>query len=242
MVFNETGRRGSDKEMVLVNPKVVSTNKQQEDMEEGCLSFPRLFADVEVRILCRGRYCLLPYQFIRNGIGKCFAFCTTRLLMHDNCSMQRPTQVKVKAQALDGSKFSLTLTGFPARIFQHEYDHLQVASCLRCAVWLLSMFRRYLCFMHFWLAMSEAAFGAQGRHAWQQMLLVLKLICYSPWGRASANRKVQYSTLCGVMCSIVCIMCSPGHDFPDDLTGSAHLTVCRASCFMTGCSSRHWSP
>lgn len=84
MVFNETGRRGSDKEMVLVNPKVVSTNKQQEDMEEGCLSFPRLFADVE-----------------------------------------RPTQVKVKAQALDGSKFSLTLTGFPARIFQHEYDHLQ---------------------------------------------------------------------------------------------------------------------
>ena len=48
MVFNETGRRGAKEEMVLVNPKVVSSNKQISVYEEGCLSFPKIFADVEV--------------------------------------------------------------------------------------------------------------------------------------------------------------------------------------------------
>lgn len=61
MVFNETGKRGAKEETVLVNPKIVSTNKQQTHYEEGCLSFPRIFADVEVRFqpLCRSVCCLL---------------------------------------------------------------------------------------------------------------------------------------------------------------------------------------
>ena len=29
------------------------------------------------------------------------------------------------AQTLDGSPFRATLDGFPARVFLHEYDHLQ---------------------------------------------------------------------------------------------------------------------
>jgi len=37
----------------------------------------------------------------------------------------RPVRAKVKAQALDGSPFKLTLEGFSARVFLHEYDHLQ---------------------------------------------------------------------------------------------------------------------
>lgn len=40
--------------------------------------------------------------------------------------LQRPTRVKVKAQDATGKKISLNLSGFAARIFQHEYDHLQV--------------------------------------------------------------------------------------------------------------------
>jgi peptide deformylase len=40
--------------------------------------------------------------------------------------MQRPTKVRVKAQDLGGKKFSMNISGFAARIFQHEYDHLQV--------------------------------------------------------------------------------------------------------------------
>ena len=45
--------------------------------------------------------------------------------------LQRSTTVKVKAQDENGAKVSLSLTDFQARIFQHEYDHLQV--CHLCA-------------------------------------------------------------------------------------------------------------
>lgn len=40
--------------------------------------------------------------------------------------LQRPVGVKVDAQDLKGRKFSLNIKNFQARIFQHEYDHLQV--------------------------------------------------------------------------------------------------------------------
>jgi peptide deformylase len=35
--------------------------------------------------------------------------------------------VRVRAQDLSGKKFTLNISGFAARIFQHEYDHLQGA-------------------------------------------------------------------------------------------------------------------
>ncbi|XP_057820998.2 peptide deformylase 1B, chloroplastic/mitochondrial isoform X2 [Cryptomeria japonica] len=37
----------------------------------------------------------------------------------------RPLSVKIEAQKLTGKKFTLKLKEFHARIFQHEYDHLQ---------------------------------------------------------------------------------------------------------------------
>ena len=37
---------------------------------------------------------------------------------------QRPTSVQVEAQNVRGKKFKMTLDGFEARVFQHEYDHL----------------------------------------------------------------------------------------------------------------------
>ena len=37
---------------------------------------------------------------------------------------QRPTGVQIEAQNLSGKKFKMTLDGFEARVFQHEYDHL----------------------------------------------------------------------------------------------------------------------
>lgn len=39
--------------------------------------------------------------------------------------VQRSTTVRVKAQTPKGEKVTLVLKGLPARIFQHEYDHLQ---------------------------------------------------------------------------------------------------------------------
>ena len=39
-------------------------------------------------------------------------------------SYQRPTEVTVRYQDLGGSRHQLRLRGFQARVFQHEYDHL----------------------------------------------------------------------------------------------------------------------
>ena len=85
MVFNPTGDAGKpEEEVVLVNPRVVSTGGGLEVGEEGCLSFPGIYGDVP-----------------------------------------RPARAKVRAQRLDGTTFQLVLEGFPARVFLHEYDHLQ---------------------------------------------------------------------------------------------------------------------
>ena len=48
MVYNPSGRRG-DREYVLVNPTILSAGAKSDVAAEGCLSFPRIFADVEAR-------------------------------------------------------------------------------------------------------------------------------------------------------------------------------------------------
>lgn len=40
--------------------------------------------------------------------------------------LQRPLTVRVEAQDIKGKKFGINLKDFQARIFQHEYDHLEV--------------------------------------------------------------------------------------------------------------------
>jgi peptide deformylase len=37
------------KEVVLVNPTITKYSKAKDMFEEGCLSFPKIYADVEVR-------------------------------------------------------------------------------------------------------------------------------------------------------------------------------------------------
>lgn len=59
MVYNEAGEAGAGKEVVLVNPKITKFSKQKDLFEEGCLSFPKMYADVEVRaVRC------LPYTHL----------------------------------------------------------------------------------------------------------------------------------------------------------------------------------
>lgn len=48
MVFNPIGERGEGEEIVLVNPKVIKYSLKRRLFEEGCLSFPEIYADVEV--------------------------------------------------------------------------------------------------------------------------------------------------------------------------------------------------
>ncbi|KAF7819561.1 peptide deformylase 1B, chloroplastic [Senna tora] len=84
MVFNPVGERGEGEEIVLVNPRIGKYSKKQILFNEGCLSFPRIYGDV-----------------------------------------QRPESVKIDACDVNGTKFSVSLSELPARIFQHEFDHLQ---------------------------------------------------------------------------------------------------------------------
>ncbi|XP_048328735.2 peptide deformylase 1B, chloroplastic isoform X1 [Ziziphus jujuba] len=84
MVFNPVGERGEGEEIVLVNPRVNKYSKKIVLFNEGCLSFPGIYADVE-----------------------------------------RPETIKIDARDINGARFSVSLSGLPARIFQHEFDHLQ---------------------------------------------------------------------------------------------------------------------
>ncbi|XP_059450766.1 peptide deformylase 1B, chloroplastic/mitochondrial [Corylus avellana] len=84
MVFNPVGERGEGEEIVLVNPRVNRYSKKMVLFNEGCLSFPQIYADVE-----------------------------------------RPESVKIDARDIKGARFTINLSGLPARIFQHEFDHLQ---------------------------------------------------------------------------------------------------------------------
>ncbi|KAL6135788.1 hypothetical protein ACLB2K_068013 [Fragaria x ananassa] len=84
MVFNPVGERGEGEEIVLVNPRVSRYSQKTRLFNEGCLSFPGIYADV-----------------------------------------QRPESVKIDARDISGARFTVNLSGLPARVFQHEFDHLQ---------------------------------------------------------------------------------------------------------------------
>lgn len=127
MVFNPEGDPAKpEAEVVLVNPRVVSTGGPLRPYEEGCLSFPGIFGDVVVR----------EGEREEKGGGNArrrkprFNQAPSPTLSPPpppflSPLSQRPSKVKIKAQRLDGSQFTTTLDGWPARIFQHEFDHLQ---------------------------------------------------------------------------------------------------------------------
>jgi len=78
MVFNETGEREHpEAQVVLVNPKIVTASKGTSVFEEGCLSFPKLYGDVVVRLIWSKLHLvysvLLYFMFwIHNG---CVTLC-----------------------------------------------------------------------------------------------------------------------------------------------------------------------
>ncbi|KAK4426142.1 Peptide deformylase 1B, chloroplastic [Sesamum alatum] len=84
MVFNSVGEPGEGEEIVLVNPRINRYSRKIVPFNEGCLSFPGIYADVE-----------------------------------------RPDSLKGDAQDITGARFEVNLTGLAARVFQHEYDHLE---------------------------------------------------------------------------------------------------------------------
>lgn len=58
------------------------------------------------------------------------SFCLVSYLQANKISFlfpsQRPESVKIDARDVTGARFTVNLSGLPARVFQHEFDHLQV--------------------------------------------------------------------------------------------------------------------
>jgi hypothetical protein len=86
MVFNPAGVKGEGEEIILVNPVVYKSSKRLLVFEEGCLSFPGIYADVLVRIvsvpifLPRGRFLLICPYILKHIF---FFFAIT----HETCMM-----------------------------------------------------------------------------------------------------------------------------------------------------------
>ncbi|TMW98793.1 hypothetical protein EJD97_003489 [Solanum chilense] len=49
--------------------------------------------------------------------------CLSFPMIHGD--VKRPESVKVDAQDINGTRFEISLSALPARVFQHEFDHLQ---------------------------------------------------------------------------------------------------------------------
>jgi peptide deformylase len=62
---------------------------------------------------------------LRNNEDELFFVCTWTV-DSDCFVVQRRKSVRIDAQDFKGKKFSLNLKEWQARIFQHEYDHLEV--------------------------------------------------------------------------------------------------------------------
>jgi len=83
LVVIDIGPKEAPAPIVLVNPEVVAQSRELAVREEGCLSLPNIFGDV-----------------------------------------QRPHQVKVRYQSLDGSRREMEGEGLMSACLQHEIDHL----------------------------------------------------------------------------------------------------------------------
>ena len=70
--------------IVVFNPKIIKEYNRKETMEEGCLSYPETFLQIE-----------------------------------------RPYSIVVKFEDEDKKVHKIKMEGLMARIFQHEYDHME---------------------------------------------------------------------------------------------------------------------
>lgn len=58
MIFNPYGRERPGHERILANPELVSSSKLKATDDEGCLSFPGILGEIEVRVRLRNGGCV----------------------------------------------------------------------------------------------------------------------------------------------------------------------------------------
>jgi peptide deformylase len=94
-------------EVVLVNPVIVDKSSKTDVEEEGCLSFPRMNGEVSL---------LKPNQ--KESLS------SHNLWSAWHMQVERSLTIKVKYQNVKGKSMTKKFADWEARIFQHEYDHL----------------------------------------------------------------------------------------------------------------------
>ena len=79
---------------------------------------------------CLGCYKVIAFHPFALNLIMWSPWCVAHALrMAPPYCLQRPTKLTISASDLKGKTFNLTLTGIKARVFQHEYDHLEVCDC-----------------------------------------------------------------------------------------------------------------
>ena len=108
--------RGSDRFVVIINPKYTAISQKtyiENEDSEGCHIL--LTGNTEIQ---GNNEALNNLEEIVNMEG-CFSVPGKRGLV------KRYKFIKAEFSLLDGTTFSLMLSGWPARVFQHETDHTE---------------------------------------------------------------------------------------------------------------------
>ncbi len=71
MVYNPEGEKGKGREWILVNPRLISSGKGTETMEEGCLSFQDASIDLYIRGDVSVSLCTQSVRLYRVGTFYC---------------------------------------------------------------------------------------------------------------------------------------------------------------------------
>ena len=71
MVYNPEGEKGKGREWILVNPRLISSGKGTESMEEGCLSFQDASIDLYIRADVSVSLCTQLVRLYRMGLFCC---------------------------------------------------------------------------------------------------------------------------------------------------------------------------
>lgn len=79
LVLNAEGERGTGEELAMINPEIVGREGSPSDYEEGCLSFPGIYAQVT-----RPERCTVRYQDLEGKAHEqSFDGFTSRIIQHE---------------------------------------------------------------------------------------------------------------------------------------------------------------
>ena len=100
---------------VFINPEITWASEEKSSYEEGCLSIPEYYEEVERPAVVKVKYLDLEKSSYEEG-------CLSISEYYEE--VERPAVVKVKYLDLDGKAREVEASGLLATCLQHEIDHL----------------------------------------------------------------------------------------------------------------------